>query len=77
MDRPTFFEREGPIVWVQRLCLKGGWIMSDRGKNKPPKRQYPPFYEKFVPIALGVMVVIIIILLIIAVAVALGLFPVA
>jgi len=49
--------------------------MSD--KKPTPRRQYPPFYEKFVPIALGVIVVIIIILLIITVAVALGLFPAA
>ena len=44
-------------------------------KKPTPRRRYPPFYEKFVPIALGVIVVVIIILLIITVAVALGLFP--
>ena len=41
----------------------------------PPKRQYPPFFEKFVPIALGIIVVVIVILLVIIFSVALGLFP--
>ena len=41
----------------------------------PPKRQYPPFYEKFVPIALGIIVVIILILLLVVFSVVLGIFP--
>lgn len=49
--------------------------MHDQDNNTPPKRQYPPFYEKFVPIALGVIAIIIVILLLIIFAVALGLFP--
>ncbi|NOQ40315.1 MAG: hypothetical protein GQ562_08350 [Anaerolineales bacterium] len=40
-----------------------------------PNRRYPPFWEKFIPIALGTIVVIIIILLLIAIAVATGIFP--
>ncbi len=52
-------------------------IMSDKDKkSRPsPKRQYPPFYEKVVPIALGVIAIATIILLLIIVGVALGLFP--
>ena len=49
--------------------------MNDKHKHTPPKRQYPPFYEKVVPIAIGVIVVVIVILLVIIVGVALGLFP--
>ncbi len=49
--------------------------MHNQDKNTPPKRQYPPFYEKFVPIALGVIAIIIVVLLFIIFAVALGLFP--
>ncbi len=49
--------------------------MNDERKRTPSKRQYPPFYEKAIPIAVGVIVVIIVILLIIIVGVALGLFP--
>ncbi len=52
-------------------------IRADKDKNSrpSPKRQYPPFYEKIVPIALGVIAIAIIILLLIIVGVALGLFP--
>ena len=39
-----------------------------------PRRQYPPFYEKVVPIALGLIIVAIVILLLVIVGVALGLF---
>ena len=45
-------------------------------KDAPrPKRQYPPLYERLVPIALGIIAVIVIILLLIIVSVALGVFP--
>lgn len=44
-------------------------------KDKKPRRQYPPLYEKGVPIAVGIIVVAIIVLLIIIVGVALGLIP--
>ena len=49
--------------------------MHDHDKHTPPKRQYPPFYEKFVPIALGIIAIIIVVLLLIIFAVVLGLFP--
>jgi hypothetical protein len=41
--------------------------------SKPPKREYPPVYEKWIPIALIVMVAALVIIVIAAVAaVALG-----
>ena len=49
--------------------------MNKRENQTPLKRRYPPFWEKFIPIALGTIVVIIIILLLIAIAVATGIFP--
>ena len=49
--------------------------MSDKEDRPPPQRQYPPFYERYVPIALGIIVVIIVILLLIIFSVALGLLP--
>ena len=49
--------------------------MSDKDGRQPAKREYPVFYEKAVPIALGVIVVVIIILLLLILGVALGLFP--
>jgi hypothetical protein len=49
--------------------------VSNRKKPQSSKREYPGVYEKFVPIALGVVGLAIISLLIIAVLVALGLFP--
>ena len=46
-------------------------------KETPPptKRRYPRFYEKAVPIALGIIAIAIIVLLLIIIGVALGLFP--
>lgn len=47
--------------------------MQDQDDGGPPKRQYPPFYEKAVPIALGLIALTILVLLVIVVLVALGL----
>jgi hypothetical protein len=44
-------------------------------KNGSPERRYPRFYEKVVPIALGVVATAILILLLLIAAVALGLIP--
>ena len=41
-------------------------------KAQPSKREYPAFYEKFVPIALGVLAVIIVGMLVFTLAVAIG-----
>jgi hypothetical protein len=49
--------------------------MYDKNNHTPPQRQYPPFYEKAVPIALGIVAIAIIVLLFIIIGVALGLFP--
>jgi hypothetical protein len=48
--------------------------MVDKSANPPPKREYPQFFEKSIPIALGILVVIIIGMLIFAAGVILGLF---
>jgi hypothetical protein len=40
-----------------------------------PKRTYPPFYERVVPIALAIIALIIVVLLLVSLGVALGLFP--
>ena len=48
---------------------------EDQDKRTQPKRQYPRFYERVVPVALIIIVVAIIILLLLIVGVALGLFP--
>jgi hypothetical protein len=42
--------------------------------SMPSKRQYPDFYEKAVPIAIGIIGVVVIILILIILGVALGLF---
>jgi hypothetical protein len=49
--------------------------MPDTEKEGRPKRQYPPLYEKAIPIALGVIAVAIVVVLVIALSVLLGLFP--
>ncbi len=49
--------------------------MSDKGPKQQPRRQYPPLYERIVPIALALIALAIIIVLIIIFGVVLGLFP--
>ncbi|UCD99174.1 MAG: hypothetical protein JSV42_00170 [Chloroflexota bacterium] len=48
--------------------------MVDKSPDHPPKREYPQFFEKSIPIAIGILVVIIIGMLIFAAGVILGLF---
>lgn len=43
--------------------------------NAPHGRRYPPFYEKAVPIALGIIATAILVVLLFIVCVALGLIP--
>jgi hypothetical protein len=49
--------------------------MSNTGNDASTRRQYPGFYEKAVPIALGLVALAIIVLLLVILGVALGLFP--
>ena len=49
--------------------------VSESENGQPPKREYPGFYERLVPIALGLIAVAILVILLIIFAVALGLFP--
>ncbi len=58
----------------QMLWYHSDDVIMDNEDNKP-KREYPPLYEKGVPIAVGIVVAAIIILLIIIVVVALGVVP--
>jgi hypothetical protein len=51
--------------------------VADSDQRKAPKRRYPPFYERAVPIALVVIAITIVILLVIIFGVALDLFPAA
>jgi hypothetical protein len=48
--------------------------MSNSDKRTTPKRRYPAFYEKVIPIALGIIVLAIVVLLVLILGVALGLF---
>jgi hypothetical protein len=49
--------------------------MSNQDPKPPSRRQYPAFYEKAVPIALGLIALAVVVLLLIIFAVALGWFP--
>jgi len=51
--------------------------MSGNDKQGSPRRRYPAFYERFIPIILGIIIVAIVVLLLVIVAVALGWFPVS
>ena len=48
--------------------------MSQSPDQTPSKRQYPPVYEKIVPIAMALIAGAIILMIIVAIGVALGLF---
>ena len=50
-------------------------VMSKDNDTGKPTRKYPPFYERVVPIALGIILLAIVILLVVALAVVTGLFP--
>ena len=47
----------------------------DSGSNKRPVREYPPFFERVVPIALGLLALAVLVVLLIIFGVALGLVP--
>jgi hypothetical protein len=49
--------------------------MGEQKNNPPPKHEYPPLYEKIIPIAVGAVVVAIIILLLVIIGIVTGLFP--
>ncbi len=49
--------------------------MDEHEPKTRPKREYPPFYEKAVPVALLIIVVAIAILLVVVLGVLLGLVP--
>ncbi len=49
--------------------------MNEPKGNPSPKREYPPIYEKIIPIAIGAIVIAIIILLLVILGVITGMFP--
>ena len=49
--------------------------MKKPEKQTAPKRHYPPFWEKFIPIALIIIGIIIVILILVILSVALGVLP--
>lgn len=49
--------------------------MSQSTDKSPTKRQYPPLYEKIVPIAIGLIGIGVVLMVIVAIGVALGFFP--
>ena len=49
--------------------------ISQQNDRSPPKRRYPPLYERLVPIALGIVALAIVVLLLVIICVALGFCP--
>ena len=47
----------------------------DQKDVDPPRRQYPAFYEKAVPVALILIALAVVVLLLVILVVVLGLFP--
>jgi hypothetical protein len=60
---------------IQHHAFRGFPHMSDKDPERRPKRQYPPAYEKIIPIALVLIALAIVVVLIVIFAVALGLLP--
>jgi hypothetical protein len=54
---------------------KENMTVNGTSSKSSPKRRYPPFWEKAVPVFVVVMGVVILIMLVITIAVALGVFP--
>ena len=48
--------------------------MKEKSPDSVPKREYPEFFEKSIPIAIGILTVIIIGMLLFAIGVILGVF---
>jgi len=48
--------------------------MADNTPKPTPKREYPAFFERSIPIAIGILVVIFIVMLIFAIGAVLGVF---
>jgi len=48
--------------------------MVDKSPDSTPKREYPKFFEKSIPIAIGILLVILIGMLIFAIGAVLGVF---
>ena len=68
--RPVYY---GSVF--QEIVVNGCEVMRDKDNRTSPKRQYPPFYERVVPIALGIIALTIVVLLLIIFAVAMGFLP--
>ena len=49
--------------------------MSEQQPKPPPRREYPPVYEKVIPIAVGIIAVAILILLLVIIGVVTGVLP--
>ena len=60
---------------ISNLVLRNVSLMSGKGSKRPAKRQYPPVYEKIIPLALVLIALAIVIVLIVIFGVVLGLFP--
>jgi hypothetical protein len=60
---------------ISKLVPRDVSPMSDKSPKRPSKRQYPPVYEKFIPIALVLIALAIVIVLVVVFGVVLGLFP--
>ena len=63
------------VASIDSALGDGVKAMQDRDNRGPPLREYPAFYEKAVPIALGIIALAIVILLLVIFGVALGLLP--
>jgi hypothetical protein len=60
-------------VSCMSVVAMGGRMEKD--SSKPEVRRYPPFWERAVPIVVGVIAVLVVGLAVVAASVALGIFP--
>jgi hypothetical protein len=48
---------------------------KERSMSEKRERRYPPFWERAVPVAVGILALVIVAMIVVIVAVALGVFP--
>ncbi len=59
----------------RKLVAEGCTALQEDRRDTPPKRQYPPIYEKLVPMALITIAVVIVLLLVVVLVILLNLIP--
>jgi flagellar biosynthesis/type III secretory pathway M-ring protein FliF/YscJ len=66
--RKLIFPEREPLVKLHTIKFDQSFEMTD----KKPQRAYPPFYEIFVPVAIGILAIVVIGMLAFTIAIGVG-----